>query len=63
MKLFFAAASVQTGRVRIFDRSQLAADVIMASACLPYIFQAVSIEVNFEAIGHRSTLDLSSVLD
>lgn len=44
MKLFVAATSVQTGRVRIFDRSQLTPDVIMASACLPYIFQAVSIE-------------------
>jgi NTE family protein len=44
MKLFIAATSVQTGRVRIFDRSQLTADVVMASACLPYIFQAVSID-------------------
>jgi NTE family protein len=44
MKLFIAATSVQTGRVRIFDRSELTPDVVMASACLPYIFQAVSIE-------------------
>ena len=44
MKLFIAATSVQTGRVRIFDGSELTADVIMASACIPFIFQAVSID-------------------
>ncbi len=44
MQLFVAATSVQTGRVRIFDRSELTADVVMASACLPLLFQAVSIE-------------------
>jgi NTE family protein len=44
MKLFIAATSVQTGRVRIFDQSEITADVVMASACLPFIFQAVSIE-------------------
>ena len=44
MKLFIAATSVQTGRVRIFDRSELTPDAVMASACLPFIFQAVSID-------------------
>jgi NTE family protein len=44
MKLFIAATCVQTGKVRIFDRSQLTPDVVMASACLPNLFQAVSID-------------------
>jgi len=44
MKLFIAATSVQTGRVRIFNQSEISADVVMASACLPFIFQAVSID-------------------
>jgi NTE family protein len=44
MKLFVAATSVQTGRVRIFDRTELTPDVVMASACLPFIFQAVTID-------------------
>jgi NTE family protein len=44
MKLFIAATSVQTGRVRIFEHAELTPDVIMASACLPFLFQAVSIE-------------------
>ena len=44
VKLFIAATSVQTGKVRIFERSQISADVVMASACLPLMFQAVTIE-------------------
>jgi NTE family protein len=44
MKLFIGATSVQTGRVRIFDRTELTPDMVMASACLPFIFQAVSID-------------------
>jgi NTE family protein len=44
LKLYVAATSVRTGRVRIFDRSELTADVVMASACLPFLFQAVSID-------------------
>jgi NTE family protein len=44
LKLFIAATSVRTGRVRIFEREELTADVIMASACLPLLFQAVNID-------------------
>jgi NTE family protein len=44
MKLFIAATCVQTGKVRIFDRSELTPDVVMASACLPSMYQAVSID-------------------
>ena len=44
LKLFVAATSVRTGKVRIFDRSQLTPDVVMASASLPYLYQAVNIE-------------------
>jgi NTE family protein len=44
MKLFIAATCVQTGKVRIFDRAQLTPDVVMASACLPSLYQAVTID-------------------
>ncbi len=44
MKLFVAATCVQTGRVRIFERSELTPDVVMASACLPSLYQAVTID-------------------
>jgi NTE family protein len=42
--LFISATDVETGRVRIFRRSELSVDVILASACLPFMFQAVEIE-------------------
>lgn len=44
LKLFVAATNVETGRIRVFERQELTADHIMASACLPYVFQAVEID-------------------
>ncbi|HEU0223772.1 MAG TPA: patatin-like phospholipase family protein, partial [Paracoccaceae bacterium] len=44
MKLFISATNVETGRVRVFDRRHLTADMVMASACLPNIYQAVVID-------------------
>ncbi|MGA7384272.1 MAG: patatin-like phospholipase family protein [Methylocella sp.] len=44
LKLFIAATNVQTGRIKIFEGPELAADHVMASACLPYLFRAVAIE-------------------
>ena len=43
-KLFLSATNVESGRLRVFSQSELNADVVMASACLPYIFQAVEID-------------------
>ncbi|WP_457298614.1 patatin-like phospholipase family protein [Phyllobacterium sp. P5_D12] len=43
-KLFVSATNVESGRLRVFSQSELNADVVMASACLPYIFQAVEID-------------------
>lgn len=43
MKLFISATSVRTGRIQIFNRTELTADMIMASACLPLLFQAVRV--------------------
>jgi NTE family protein len=42
-KLFISATNVWTGKVRIFNRSELTADHVLASACLPTIFRAVEI--------------------
>jgi NTE family protein len=44
LKLFIAASNVQTGRIKIFEGPKLAADHVMASASLPYLFQAVEID-------------------
>jgi NTE family protein len=44
LKLFLCATNVHTGKVRVFDNAELSLDAVMASACLPFIFQAVEID-------------------
>jgi len=44
IRLFVSATNVQTGQLRVFETHELTADVVMASACLPQIFQAVEID-------------------
>lgn len=41
--LFIAATNVRTGRVRVFTGQHATPDAVMASACLPTLFQAVEI--------------------
>jgi predicted acylesterase/phospholipase RssA len=41
LALFVSATNVHTGRLRIFGREKITADVVMASAALPFLFQAV----------------------
>jgi NTE family protein len=44
IKLFITATSVRTGRGRIFRNAEISADVLLASACLPTMFQAIEID-------------------
>ncbi|MEH2531851.1 NTE family protein [Bradyrhizobium sp. AZCC 1588] len=44
MKLFVTATSVRTGRGRIFRNGEITPDVLLASACLPTMFQAIEID-------------------
>lgn len=44
IKLFIAATNVHTGKVAVFERQVLTPDHVMASACLPNLFQAVVID-------------------
>jgi len=44
IKLFITATNVRTGRGRIFRNSEITADVLLASACLPTMFQAIEID-------------------
>src|SRR3546814_7996338 len=39
LKIYVSATDVETGRVKVFERPELTADMVMASACLPHIFQ------------------------
>lgn len=43
-KLFISATNVSTGRARIFENHEMTPDVLLASACLPQMFQAVEID-------------------
>ena len=44
IKLFVTATNVRTGRGRVFRNSEITPDVLLASACLPTLFQAIEIE-------------------
>jgi NTE family protein len=44
VEIFISATNVWTGKVAIFKRHELTADHLMASACLPTVFQAVEID-------------------
>jgi len=44
IRLFVTATNVRTGRGRVFRNADITPDVLLASACLPTMFQAVEIE-------------------
>lgn len=44
IKLFVTATNVRTGRGRVFRNDELNPDVLLASACLPTLFQAIEID-------------------
>lgn len=44
LKLFISATNVHTGKIKVFSASELSLDVLLASACLPMLYQAVEIE-------------------
>jgi NTE family protein len=44
IKLFIAATNVETGRARVFWRHDVTLEVLLASACLPFTFQAIEID-------------------
>lgn len=42
--LFVTATNVETGEARIFREHEITIDVLLASACLPFLYQAVEID-------------------
>lgn len=44
IKLFITATHVHTGQPRVFGCDEISVDVLLASACIPFLFQSVQIE-------------------
>jgi NTE family protein len=47
IKLFITATNVRTGRGRVFRNAEITPDALLASGCLPTMFQAVEIDGEF----------------
>jgi NTE family protein len=43
-RIFLGATHVKTGKIKMFTNEDINADVMMASACLPFLFQAVRVD-------------------
>lgn len=50
-RLFVSATNVRTGRIRVFTGREITPEAVMASGCLPTLFQAV--EIDDPATGRR----------
>ncbi len=44
VKLFLSATTVRNGKIKVFSGAEISAQAVMASACLPFMFQAVAID-------------------
>jgi NTE family protein len=44
IRLYLCATNVRTGKVKVFEPQELSVDAVLASACLPFLFQAVEID-------------------
>ncbi len=44
IKLFISATHVQTGKIKVFETRDVNLDVVMASACLPFLYKAVEVQ-------------------
>lgn len=63
VKLYIAATEVATGRARIFETEQVSLEVVLASACLPTVFQAVRIGTKFYWDGgYSANPDLTTLI-
>ena len=44
IKLFLPATNVRTGKIKVFTDQEITADCVLASACLPFLYQAVEVD-------------------
>ncbi|MEM9434142.1 MAG: patatin-like phospholipase family protein [Pseudomonadota bacterium] len=43
-ELFVSATNVRSGKIKVFQRNEICTDAILASGCLPTLFQAIEID-------------------
>jgi NTE family protein len=44
IKLFVSATNVRTGKIKVFTDKEITADCVLASACLPFLYQAIEVD-------------------
>jgi len=44
VKLFLSATNVRTGKIKVFTNDEIGPEAVLASSCLPFLFQAVEID-------------------
>jgi NTE family protein len=44
VKLFLCATNVRTGKVKVFENHEITVSAVLASSCLPFLFQAIEID-------------------
>jgi NTE family protein len=44
LQVHLSATNVRTGKIKVFSNDDLSTDAVLASACLPFMFQAVEID-------------------
>jgi NTE family protein len=47
IRLYMCATNVETGEIKIFSHDDICVNAVLASACLPFLFQAVEIDGQF----------------
>ena len=43
-RLYVSATNVRSGKIKVFNNAEICADAVLASACLPFMFQAVEVD-------------------
>lgn len=44
IQLYLSATNVRTGKIKVFQEDEVTLDAVLASGCLPHVFQAVEID-------------------
>ena len=44
VKLYISATNARNGKIKVFEAQEISADVLMASACIPFLYEAVEID-------------------